>query len=350
MDYQIVHAIEGRLRLRISPLGTDAVFAGKLNQLVDATVGVSSVRVNSQAQSIVITYKPNKISQPALLQAIEAAMAQIAPPPAASEDSNEKPATTPTATPASIKPPESSSPSAEAQPEDQTPIATVSNPVEAPVFDPTTIDLQEDPWTEAPSIPAVSHEMREASPAAANQAEANQIASDEADSWPTTVSEPDATVETAIADQKSAVKSAAIPAASLESISAFLETIPALSEPLSSQALAQRLGVTVQQLNRYRSRPDFAQWCRSKDSDGTVWTFDSSTKRFHPVIAEEPFLKEASSKKDAAINSGKINSDEINAAIVDLSKETVDLMTADSDTISSSAVDPGENDLREDNL
>lgn len=57
MNYQIVHSIAGRLRIRIPRLFGDTDFADRLNGLVASLEGVTDVRINSAACSIVITYE-----------------------------------------------------------------------------------------------------------------------------------------------------------------------------------------------------------------------------------------------------------------------------------------------------
>lgn len=59
MNYQIVHNIAGRLRLRIPQLAHDAGFASRLGGFFESLAGVTQVRVNPAASSIVIQYQPS---------------------------------------------------------------------------------------------------------------------------------------------------------------------------------------------------------------------------------------------------------------------------------------------------
>ena len=59
MNYQIVHSIVGRLRIRIPRLADDA-FAVRLVGFVESLAGVTQVRLNSAASSIVILYQPSQ--------------------------------------------------------------------------------------------------------------------------------------------------------------------------------------------------------------------------------------------------------------------------------------------------
>jgi hypothetical protein len=51
---------------------------------------------------------------------------------------------------------------------------------------------------------------------------------------------------------------------------------------MSTKALAERLGITLQALTRYRSKPDFIAWIQNRDPEGLVWIYDQQTKVFHP--------------------------------------------------------------------
>ncbi len=56
MPYQVVHAIAGRLRIRVPRLAADQEFAMRLNQFVAALAFVTEVRVNAAAHSLVVSY------------------------------------------------------------------------------------------------------------------------------------------------------------------------------------------------------------------------------------------------------------------------------------------------------
>jgi hypothetical protein len=81
MDYQIVHAIEGRIRLKIAELATHPGFAPQLQGLVESMNFVTHVRINPLAQTIIITYKPKLITLADLQARLAEAIAQIMPPP-----------------------------------------------------------------------------------------------------------------------------------------------------------------------------------------------------------------------------------------------------------------------------
>lgn len=60
--YSIVHAIPGRLRLRVPRIAQDAKYLERLERLLKADIWVKSERSNSAAASIVVTYEPNAIA------------------------------------------------------------------------------------------------------------------------------------------------------------------------------------------------------------------------------------------------------------------------------------------------
>ena len=63
----IVHRLPGRLRVRIPHLHYDLAEATNLKQSLSALTGVTEVRVNSAASSLVITYQVDLLTEPALL-------------------------------------------------------------------------------------------------------------------------------------------------------------------------------------------------------------------------------------------------------------------------------------------
>jgi cation transport ATPase len=62
MNYQIVHSVAGRLRIRVPRLARDEELASKLTWLVESLTEVTGVRINAAAMSLVITYCPDGIS------------------------------------------------------------------------------------------------------------------------------------------------------------------------------------------------------------------------------------------------------------------------------------------------
>lgn len=62
VSYSVAHAIPGRIRFRIYRLVKDSEYASKLKRLMELDSRVTSVRVNSQAASIVINYKTNELT------------------------------------------------------------------------------------------------------------------------------------------------------------------------------------------------------------------------------------------------------------------------------------------------
>jgi Heavy metal associated domain 2 len=91
IGYQVAHAIAGRTRIRIPWLETKAEAAGKLQRLIESLNFVTSVRINSLAQSIVILYKASAVSQAEaeahFVQAIRQSSPEPPPPPSPTEAS-----------------------------------------------------------------------------------------------------------------------------------------------------------------------------------------------------------------------------------------------------------------------
>jgi heavy metal translocating P-type ATPase len=57
IHYKIVHWMPGRFRIKISKLGWDEEYGGKLKYLVDSLNFVTSARINSAAQALIVEYR-----------------------------------------------------------------------------------------------------------------------------------------------------------------------------------------------------------------------------------------------------------------------------------------------------
>jgi hypothetical protein len=57
INYQVVHLIPGRMRLRIPKVAYDSKYASQLNELIESLDFVTSVRINPGASSLVVKYK-----------------------------------------------------------------------------------------------------------------------------------------------------------------------------------------------------------------------------------------------------------------------------------------------------
>jgi Heavy metal associated domain 2 len=55
-DYQVVHAIAGRIRYQLPQIQTDQRFVDQLQHSLKSLAFVTEVRVNPAAQSIIISY------------------------------------------------------------------------------------------------------------------------------------------------------------------------------------------------------------------------------------------------------------------------------------------------------
>ncbi len=136
MNYQIVHAIEGRIRIRIPLLAQETNYNSKLQSLVESLNFVTEVRINPQAESIVVTYKYKKISCPAMLAQLQQAIEQVAPPVESS--------------PAQEKAPSSVTAN------QKSPQAQKSYEVEQTVYTGEPVNVDEDPWEDKTTTGQVS--------------------------------------------------------------------------------------------------------------------------------------------------------------------------------------------------
>ncbi|MBV9386118.1 MAG: HAD family hydrolase [Chroococcidiopsidaceae cyanobacterium CP_BM_ER_R8_30] len=62
VDYQVVHAVAGRFRIRVARITSDPEYARKLNWLIESLSFVSSVRISPTASSVIVQYEVNAVS------------------------------------------------------------------------------------------------------------------------------------------------------------------------------------------------------------------------------------------------------------------------------------------------
>lgn len=74
IDYSVVHAINGRIRLNVPKIAVDRAYGRRLERLVKSDAQVTSVRVNFDAASIAIAYHPNEIPLSHWVSLIELAL------------------------------------------------------------------------------------------------------------------------------------------------------------------------------------------------------------------------------------------------------------------------------------
>ncbi|BBD63816.1 heavy metal translocating P-type ATPase [Nostoc commune NIES-4072] len=226
MDYQIVHAVEGRIRIRIPLLAEEAEYASKLQKRVESLNYVTDVRINPLAESMVVTYKYKFVSCTVMQTHLQEAIAQVASP---------------------------QSQSAPAAPE----LAVVeekSSGVSTGVLQESfayrgeEVNPDKDPW-EDETTPAI-------------EPPSNEVQAD--------LSTPQiSTVEDAQTKD--------------ELVDTVTEQANSDVTPLQTSALARRLDVHPKALSRYKSKPDFSQWSQKKDPNSIAWTYDSVSKIFCPT-------------------------------------------------------------------
>lgn len=66
---EVVHAIAGRVRLRVPRLKGDAVYASRLTQCLEALPWVNGIQVNPTAACLTLTYDPGQFSSESILPA-----------------------------------------------------------------------------------------------------------------------------------------------------------------------------------------------------------------------------------------------------------------------------------------
>ncbi len=222
VGYQIVHAIAGRIRLRVPWLETDPQATSNYQRLVEALNGVKAVRINPLAQSIVVEYYPRGISLSNMQETLIAVMQQVklTPPAAAPTVESESVKSESVSDPVSVESPteQSSEPSPAPMPQPQSKQSIVS---EIP-----------SPWDEEPSDPNS-----------------------------TSLSEP--TPE--------------------EPLNHTIGETMMSDSVCSTASLAKRLKVTSQAITRRRTKSDFGQWTQAQDPDGIAWNYHEHDRLFRPI-------------------------------------------------------------------
>ena len=80
VNFEVIHAISGRLRLRVPRLRYDEPYALRLQGLLEATNGITGVRVNPAAMSITINCERAWFNDPDFQTAILNSLQQAADP------------------------------------------------------------------------------------------------------------------------------------------------------------------------------------------------------------------------------------------------------------------------------
>ncbi|MBE9035156.1 HMA2 domain-containing protein [aff. Roholtiella sp. LEGE 12411] len=227
MDYQIVHAVEGRIRIRIPLLGKEVEYASKLQKQVESLNFVTNVRINPLAESIIVTYKYKYVSCIVMQTYLQEAIAQVASP--------QSPPPPPTPEPVVVV-------------ENKSPGISTGVVQESFAYSVEQVNPDQDPWEEetTPAIEPPSDEVQ----ADLSTPEISTIEDDQA---------KDELVDTVTEQANSDVT------------------------PLQTSALAKRLGLHPKALSRYKSKPDFSEWSQKKDPNSIAWTYDNVSKIFCPT-------------------------------------------------------------------
>jgi hypothetical protein len=219
MNIRVIHAISGRLRLRLPHLRNDPIYASQIEKLVKELDFVTSVRVNPLASSLVITH-PKTLVNSEVESKLVAAIARLD----AKTDLSSLPDTEYTSEKSTLQTEEI----------DHETVALTTNESREELI-PQSEDLCSDEGTV--TIPVESTPSPEESVEKAERIESPK------------------------------------PTANL--------VFPSLN--LSQQALARRLGISFRALNILRSKPNFTQWSRTKDPEQIGWVYVKPLKKFYAV-------------------------------------------------------------------
>lgn len=270
--YQIVHAIAGRIRLRISWLETDADSVGKFQRLLESLNCVTGVRINPSAQSVVITYRASAISSQEAVERFVDAMQQV------------KPTSVATTTQSSPSQPSPEEVVQMAQTVAQTITQTVAQAITQTVAQVAQVaqSMQSAVQTDSPAAPAPEREQSATPPPHSSEkvSESTPISAESEFPSPWDTSD-DPAPPTPL--QKSTPIAPAVPP--IPPDEPTQSPNPPVQPELwlhSTASLAKRLNVTSQAITRHRGQPDFATWTQKQDPEGVAWSYDAPSQSFYP--------------------------------------------------------------------
>jgi hypothetical protein len=221
MEIRVIHAISGRLRLRLPRLRNDPTYASQIEDRVKELDFITSVRVNPLANSLIITYPEKTIAESEVESKLSAAIARLDATNAPSKFS------------ANERPPENS----DSQSEDMAK-KRFESPAEPDL--PKIAPLLEEKKNSLPLEPTPLLEKKSGSIS-------STVSSEESDSVKPTVS------------------------------SAFKKL------KLSQRELARRLGVSSRAIAIWCSKPNFTQWSMTKDPERIGWIYIKPLNKFYAV-------------------------------------------------------------------
>jgi outer membrane lipoprotein SlyB len=284
MDYQIVHAVEGRIRIRIPLLAQEVEYADKLQKQIESLNFVTNVRINPLAESIIVTYRYKRVSSALMQTHLQEAIAQIASP-----QSPSAPAA-PEAKIAQMASPQS--PSAPPAPElavvkEKSPEVSTGVVQESFAHSVEQINPDKDPWEDetTPAIEPLTNEVQQ------------------------DLSTPE--ISTVEDDQAN------------DGLDTVTEQVNSDVTPLQTSALAKRLGLHPKALSRYKSKPDFSQWSQKKDPNSTAWTYDNVSKIFCPTELTLNTVQSNSQEQRMQTEVEKVGSEVLGGVVGGIVGETV---------------------------
>jgi Heavy metal associated domain 2 len=258
LGYQVVHAIAGRIRIRIPWLRSDADSVGKLQRALESLNFVSDVRVNPIAQSIVITYRASALSSQEAVERFVDAMQEVKP--------------TPVAT---------ASPSSQPQKEAEEAVVQMAQSVAQTVTQTVaqvTQTLQSLAQPSSPATPSPTGDRPAEPPPSSQTTPSSAVESELPSPWDTL--DDSTTPKTVKKPTPAAPTTVPVPAA---------ESAPTANPPVQTElwlhsiaSLAKRLNVSPQAISRRRNEADFSTWTQKQDPEGIAWSYDAKSQSFYP--------------------------------------------------------------------
>ena len=313
IDYQVVHKIVGRIRIRVPKLAVAPAYAIKLQQLVESLNFVTSVRLNLLADSMIVHYRASAISddiqehlsaciqqagtvggtvrspsvQPALKlendgviiadNKLYASLNEIS-----KKELPSQPESFPlTASAEAITPAvaEVAIPDLLLTPDEAVPItaiteeASIDLPEALPLTPEETVSpvaLKEEPVSIPETLPLTSEET------------VLPAVMEEPVNLPELPLDAFVAVSSDVINEEQVIPDASLLTASTEVTASAVKTDPSpVKLRLNQNDLAERLGVATQALTHQRTKPKFNEWSKARDPEGRSWVYASATKSYY---------------------------------------------------------------------
>ncbi|MFB2876348.1 HMA2 domain-containing protein [Floridanema aerugineum] len=321
IDYEIAHTTMGRIRIRIPKIKESPVYTSELEKLIVNHPGITDVRINPTAISVVVSYKPKVISDEAIVPQLHNYIQQAGgvdpatvpfPLPSKTETETsletevessgnsetsletevESSGNSETSLETEVESSGNSETSLETETENsgniETPLETetensgnIETPLETETENSGNIETPLETETENSRNSETSNLTEEAPQTKGEREEISQANASE-------VLAEDAVISK---ESTSESQSSEVSITTIESKEESKEEVEKEAEKksilrLNQKTLAKRLHISTTSLRQARSQPDFAAWSSAKDPEGKAWKYKTESGFYEEILDE----------------------------------------------------------------